>query len=94
MLERLVPVPPGAGCITKLGQKIAHAAVRVDMIRIDLQRRFEMNTRRFLLPAHEQQIRQIDMPVRIIRMMPHRLAEQRAGGVLVAGSESERAEIV
>jgi hypothetical protein len=51
MLERFVPVPPGADRVTKLGQKIAHAAVRVDVIRIDLQRRLEINTRRFLLAA-------------------------------------------
>ena len=35
MLECFIPVPPGAARVTELGQKIAHAAVRVDMIRID-----------------------------------------------------------
>jgi hypothetical protein len=33
--ERLVAVPPGAGRVAKLGQEIAHAAMRVDMIRIE-----------------------------------------------------------
>jgi hypothetical protein len=94
ILETLVPMPPGADRVTKVGKQIAHAAMGVDMVRIDLQRRFEMNTRLFLLAAHEQQIRQIDVPVRIIRMMVHRLAEQRAGGVLIAGGQSERTEIV
>jgi hypothetical protein len=94
MGEPLVPVPARAGEVAKLGEQIAHAAMRMDVVRIGPQRRFEMNTRGFRLAAEQQQIRQVDLAVRIIRMMAHGLSEQRARGVLVAGGESERAEIV
>ena len=70
-------MPPRAGGVAKLGQKIAHAAMRVDMIGIDPQRRFEVSRACVLFADQKQQVRQIDMAVRIARMMPHRLAEQR-----------------
>ena len=94
MCEAFVPVPARAGEVAKLGQQIAHAAVCMDVVRIGPQRGFEMNTRGFRLAAEQQQIRQIDSAVRIIRMMAHGLGEQRARGVLVAAGESQRAEII
>jgi hypothetical protein len=64
------------------------------MVRIDPQRRFKMNARLFQFAVEKQQVRQIDSPVRIVRMMAHGFAKQRAGSVLVAGGENHRAEIV
>ena len=75
MCEPLVPVPARAGRVAKLGQQIAHAAMGMDVVRIGPQRRFEMNTRGFRLAAEQQQIRQVDLAVRIIRMMAHGLSE-------------------
>jgi hypothetical protein len=94
ILERLVPMPPCPRRVARLGQEISHAAVGVNVVGIDPQRGFEMNARLVRLAAEEQQVRQIDVSVRIIRMVPHGFAVQRAGGVFVTGGEDECAEIV
>ena len=58
------------------------------------KRRFEMQARPVQFADREQQVRQIDMAVGIARMMPHRLAEQRARRLAMPGLERQRAEIV
>ena len=75
MWEPLVAVPARAGRVAKLGQQIAHAAMGMDVVRIGPQRGFEMSARSFRLAAEQQQIRQVDVAVRIVRMMAHGLGE-------------------
>jgi hypothetical protein len=94
ILESLIAMPARAGHISFLGQEIAHAAMGMDMVRIDPQRYFEMNARLVRLAAEKQQVRQIDVPGRIVGMMAHGFAKQRAGSVFVTGGENQRAEIV
>ena len=73
-------MPAGARLIAALGQKIAHAAVGMNVAGIDAQGGFEVSTGLFLLADQEQQIGKIDVPHGIVRMVPHGLAEQRARG--------------
>jgi len=53
-----------------------------------------MRARLVVLVEQEQQRRQIDPALRIVGMVAHRLAKQRARGVLVSGLEDEIAEVV
>ena len=53
-----------------------------------------MPTRLIEFAKQEQQGRKIDAPHRIVRMVANGLTEERAGGVLVAGLESQGAEII
>ena len=94
VLEALVAMRPRTRHIADLGQQIAHAAMGMDVAGIGAQGGFEMRTRLIVLVEQEQQRRQIDPALRIVGMMPHRLAEQRARRVLVSGLEDEIAEIV
>ncbi len=84
----------GASRIAKRRQQIAHAAMCMNMAGIYFQRRLEVLARGRLLADEEQQIGKIDVAVGIVRMMPHRLREQRARGLAVSGIEHQRAEIV
>ena len=94
VLKSLVAMRPRARRVADLGQQIAHAAVGVNMIGIGAQGGFEMRARLVVLVEQKQQRRQIDPALRIVGMVPHRLAEQRARRVLVSGLEDEIAEIV
>ncbi len=75
-------------------QQIAHAAMGVNMIGVGTQRRFKVKPRLPAFAEQQQQVGEIDVAVRIIGMMPHRLAEQRARGFPITGIENQRAEIV
>ena len=57
-------MPAGARTVADLGQKIAHAAMGVNVIRIDPQRAFEMQSGLCLLAQQKQQIGEIDVPGR------------------------------
>ena len=94
VLKSLVAMPLGARYVAKLGQEIAHAAMRMDMVGIDPQRRFEMNPGCGFFAGQEQQVRQIDVAIRVARMVPHGFAEQRPRRVSIPGFENERAEVV
>ena len=82
------------GSVALLGQEIADAAMGVDVIGVELQRRLEMRARQLVLAGQKQQIRQIDVPGGVFGMMPNGFAEQRPRGVLVAGRQHHGAEIV
>ena len=94
VLKTLVAMRPRARRVADLGQQIAHAAVGMNVIGIGAQGGFEMRARLVVLVEQEQQRRQIDPALRIVGMVAHRLAKQRARRVLVSGLEDEIAEIV
>ena len=94
VLKTLVAMRPRARRVADLGQQIAHAAVGMNVAGIGAQRGFEMRARRVVLVEQEQQRRQIDPAHRIVGMVTHRFAEQRARRVLISGVEDEIAEIV
>src|SRR5271156_4971822 len=52
-----------------------------------------MATRFGLFAGEEQKVGQVDATVRIVRMMPHRFAEQGSRGLFVSGIEDQRTEI-
>ena len=87
-------MPAGAGGVADLGQQIADAAMGMNVIGIDAQGGFEMSACRLVLAHQQQQIGEVDMPDRIIRVMPNSLAEQRARGAPISGFEHERAKVV
>ncbi len=66
----------------------------VDMARIDLQGGFKVAARLLKFAHGKQEIGEVDMPTRIVRMMADGGTEQRARGRLISGVENERAEIV
>src|SRR5581483_12057328 len=92
--ETFVAMPARTSAISHLGQQVAHAAVGMNVMRIEPQRDLEMLPGLVQFTGEKQQGREIDMPHRVAGMMPHRLAEQGPGGVLVTGLEHERAEVV
>src|SRR5271163_4790408 len=92
--KTLVAMRPRAGSVTDLGKEIAEAAMRMDVIGIHGECGFEVDAGLRMIAEQQQEIAQIDVPVGIARMMPHRLAEQRARGFTIAGIENQRAEIV
>jgi hypothetical protein len=73
--EGPVAMPTGAGGIAELGQKIGHAAVRVNVEWIKAQGGREMAPRFVVFFEVEQKVGEIDVPHRIVGMVPHRLAE-------------------
>ena len=94
ILETLVPMSARAGTVAGLGQKIAHAAMGMNVIRIDPQRASKCSPRLLQFAEQKQQVCQIDLPGGIVRMMSDSFAEQRARGFLISGIENQRAEII
>ena len=87
-------MPAGTRIVPGLRQQIAHAAVSMDVIRVEAQRAFKMQPGLLLFAEQKQQISKIDVPGGIIRMVPNGLTEQRAGGLLVSGVKNQRSEII
>jgi hypothetical protein len=93
-LETAIAVPAGAGLVAGLSQEIAHAAMGVDMIGFDPQGGVEVKARLRRLADAEQQIREIDMPRRIFRMVLHGCREDRVRRIAKPGIEQHGPEII